>query len=303
MMFSYDSRAEIGPILTREVARHRWEVAGPRAYPSVTYVDTDLVVRGLTRTELLAISAVIEALAELVSKEEGLADAWLGGEPVRTDKQRVPTAIGNVEVSFRAPLWLPIDDEPDPDALARASAAFMERFETAPEATPEHLGWVSSLLDYASSYYGKLVHEMSPAELDELLFEMIPRKVSVEPDHAPTIVAAVRALLGFAARELGAESAQRCLEALPSDASQRLARRLADPRNFGMAKSFVMAGMQAGFDMTSEAGFAAFLHASGGRLPSGGAPQVRAAARKPAPKGKLRTKRKAARKARKKSRR
>ena len=45
---------------------------------------------------------------------------------------------------------------------------------------------------------------------------------------------------------------------LAGDASQRLARLLIDPSNFGPAKSFVMSGRAAGFDRSSQAGLGAW---------------------------------------------
>jgi hypothetical protein len=87
---------------------------------------------------------------------------------------------------------------------------------------------------------------------------------------------------------------------LRPDASQQLARRLADPRNFGMAKSLVMAATRAGYDR-SEAGLAAYLNATNARLPLGAAAERSRESRKQADTAK-RAKRKSQRKARKRSR-
>lgn len=261
VMFSYDRRAELGRTLTREIGAHRWNIAGPRAYPSVTFVDPDLVVRGLTRTELIGVTAVIEALAGFVADNDELAASWARGDRVSRN-QAVPTALGDVAVELAAPLWLGSDDDPEQVELHRASNVLLEQFSAAPEAHREHLGWAAMLCDYAVDHFGALVHELSPAQLDDLLFETVPRKVGVEPEHAPVIIASLRAMLAFAGHTLGSDSARRSLAMLPPDASHRLARQLADPRSFGMAKSLVMAGLHAGFDMTSDAGIAAFLRAS-----------------------------------------
>jgi hypothetical protein len=45
---------------------------------------------------------------------------------------------------------------------------------------------------------------------------------------------------------------------LDGNASQRLARMLADPSRFGPAKAFMMGGRAAGFDMSSQAGLDAW---------------------------------------------
>jgi hypothetical protein len=95
--------------------------------------------------------------------------------------------------------------------------------------------------------------------MKKLLFDIIPSKVTIGADAAPLIVATLRGLLTFAERELGAREASKCLAALEPNASERLARELGNERNFGMAKSLIMQGMRAGFDLTSEAGVAAFV--------------------------------------------
>ena len=43
------------------------------------------------------------------------------------------------------------------------------------------------------------------------------------------------------------------------DAADMLFEELSNPENFGMAKSFVMAGNQAGFDMSTQQGLEAFM--------------------------------------------
>ena len=91
---------------------------------------------------------------------------------------------------------------------------------------------------------------------------------------------------------------------LGGNAVKKLEAALSDSRNFGMAKSMVMAGANAGFDMQSKDGIEAWMQAVQGKplpssipFPAFGAPQ-------PSSKRatKTKNKRKAARKARKKNR-
>lgn len=304
ILISYDGDELVGPQAMREAREHGWELAGPRAFPTAVFVDTDLAARGLTRAELAGATAVMEAIADFIEAEPGLASAWDDYEPLDW-RSEVATAVGTVEVQLAAPLWLPEGEE-----LARAQV--LDRFADSPEASPELIGWAEMLIDYASSYCGDELWALTPAELDELLFEVFPRKVSVEPEEAGSIVGAARAFLAFAARELGSRQARVCLDRLAPDAERRLARELADPQNFGMAKSIFMAGKSAGHDMTSQDGLNAWMNVVNSRFALGRWPDPAPApapaagsspARSRAAATKARAKRKAARKARKKSRR
>jgi hypothetical protein len=300
-MFTYDEEDDLAPPMVREIDEFGWEVAGPGAFPQALLIDPDCVVRGLTRAELAGLTAVIEALADLVDANPDLAAAWEEADE-RRGRSDVSTALGTIAVELAVPLDLE-------DAGEVAVDRLVGRFADSPEASPELIGWVEMLADYADPYCGAELSELTPGQLHELLFEVVPRKVSAEPAAAPEIVAAARAFFTFAARELGSRSARKCVDSLGPDAERHLAREMADPRNFGLAKSFFMSGLEAGHDMTTEAGIQAWQAAFNR------APMSRPAllpeeeqARPPAPRSraaaaKARAKRKASRKARKKSRR
>jgi hypothetical protein len=287
-MLSYDARATIGEVLAQEIANHDWELAAPEAHPSVVMLDRDLVTRGLTREELAGVSAIADTLAHFAA--EGQLDAvWDGAEPTKWRSS-------DGEVVLGAPLWL-LDDD-DGTEVRRRSFEVLEQFAHTDDAA-DHLGWLQLLINYCLDYMGAGLGEVSPSDLEELLFEIVPRKVSCEPSDAPAIIAAARTFLAFAANELHSSAAREGLASLHPDASQQLARRLADPRNFGMAKSLVMGATRAGYDR-SEAGLAAYLSATNGRLPLGALDRS-GEPRKQADKAK-RAKRKSQRKARKSSR-
>lgn len=89
-----------------------------------------------------------------------------------------------------------------------------------------------------------------------------------EPSSASEIVEELRAFWSFVRRAFGLPNAEECLGILDEQMAQTMKRELADPRNFGMAKSLVMGGMAAGFDMTTEEGMGAFTHAHNASLPA-----------------------------------
>jgi hypothetical protein len=145
-----------------------------------------------------------------------------------------------------------------------------------------------------------------PAELREIVFDIIPRKVSIEAATAAWIIEENRAFYAFLKREFGLKQADACLRVLGGDAVKKLQAALSDRRKFGMAKSLVMAGRDAGFDTSSKEGIGAWMRKvqsqslpASMELPSLGAvvrPAERAAARA------RKNQRKAARKARRNNR-
>ena len=115
-------------------------------------------------------------------------------------------------------------------------------------------GWAGMLLDFGTDYLGVTPPQMSPDDVREILFDLIPRKVSASADEAPEIVRELRAFWTFLQREFNLENAAACLSVLNEQAARELKKKMSDPATFGIAKSFVMMGMERGFDLSSEEG-------------------------------------------------
>jgi hypothetical protein len=113
--------------------------------------------------------------------------------------------------------------------------------------------WAFHLVHHGISHLGVGLSAMTPADLWEILGDIFPRQISIlDPAHADTIIPEIRAFLRFLKREHrlhGADALLSTLDRLEPGYSQRML----DPVNFGPAKSFVMAGQRAGYDMTDEA--------------------------------------------------
>ena len=140
----------------------------------------------------------------------------------------------------------------------------MQLFVDAPEGTAYYeltggIGWAHSFLYYSLIYVGSLPHELSVRDVDEVLFQLFPRKVSAEPDSAAEIISELRAFWEFLQREYDLANAGAILKHLDGNAERRLHRELANPNNFGMAKSFFAKGRDAGFDMTTQEGLSEFM--------------------------------------------
>jgi hypothetical protein len=151
------------------------------------------------------------------------------------------------------------DEELTQKYLDGLMTEFVESAEAKAEPDPAEVGsWAAMMMEYAFSYIGCTPAEMTLRDFNEVVFEIFPRKVSVEADEAGAIIAELRAFWRFMARQYDLDNARAILATLDDRATARLREQLANPANFGMAKSFFMLGSQAGFDMTTPEGLAAF---------------------------------------------
>lgn len=319
---NFERGAELSAALRKEIAEHHWDVAGAEAYPWLVAVDEDLVARPPTAEEVTLAEAIALALPKVLKEEKALLAAWNGGETVARTLF-VPTHVGDVEVSIRVPYEQetaehkpPYDvladlfelaqqgEELDAEARRPFEDELVRRFVSSPEAkTLTAVQWCRCLMDLGANYFGATVTTLGATQLREVVFEVIPRRVSIKARAAGEIIDELSAFYRFLGRECALKQADACLRVLGGDAVKKLHTALSDTSKFGMAKSLFMAGHEAGFDMNSEAGIEAYMRVmqsrplpASVRLPSPGAPT------RPADKAAVRAKknhRKAARRARK----
>jgi hypothetical protein len=195
----------------------------------------ELDARGglLVNQEVIELEAAIEELGGALTKEQ---KGKVRAVKAARDVARAPLlAIGASED----------DDEDDDDdgEHEREREEVIGRFSESPLAGgPPELGWIDLSLRYGAEFEGVSFSAFNARVLHKVLFELFPRKVSCESSAAPAIIRSLRAFWTFARDVLAHSHAEACLEALGDEAIPRLARRLEDPSNFGMAKSFVMMG-------------------------------------------------------------
>ncbi|MCC6748391.1 MAG: hypothetical protein IT371_12080 [Deltaproteobacteria bacterium] len=327
---NFERGAELSPALRKEIAEHGWEVAAADAYPWLVAVDEDLVVRPTTAEELTLAEALALALTEVLGAREALDAAWDGDGPF-AQTLSVRTHVGELEVTLQAPyervateLRPPYDvlaalraldqdgEELDPDALGPLEDELMRSFAASPEAASlTELGACRMIMDFGADHFGATIATLGPSELREIVFAIIPRKVLIEAEAARSTIEQSRAFYAFLKRELELPQAEACLRVLGGKAVAKLEAALSDSSNFGMGKSLVVAGRDAGYDTSTEAGLQAWMRAIESRplpvsfgLPSFGEPPR--APKKAAPGAKARAKKKGKRtatsKARKKNR-
>lgn len=319
---TFDPGERLGAPLCEEVRQHGWEVAGANAYPGLLVIEEELIVRPPTAEELNRFEAISLALAELFAEEKGLVAAWNGGEPVEREVT-VRAHAGPLAVKLRAAsARVARRDRPPPDVMAELlelgrdgdeipeemrlelEEDLLRLFADSPEA--KALTGVQAchlIMEYAANYCGATIATLRAPDLRELVFEIIPRKVFMEPAEARAVIDQLRAFYAFLKRETGLKQADACLRVLAGDAVERLEAALADPRHFGMAKSLLMQGRDAGFDVNTEEGLNAWMQTVQDRpFPLGGPLPASVRAQVPAERDKKK-RRKDARKARKTSRR
>ncbi len=148
----------------------------------------------------------------------------------------------------------------------RYEEALMEQFAASPEGQAikergTELGWAGAMIHYAIAYPGVTPPTMTTSDLEEVLYDLFPRKVITERGDGVEIIQELRALWQFLQRVYQLPQARQMLARLTPQAARRLERALQEPANFGMAKSFVLMGKEAGFDMESPEGMQAWVEA------------------------------------------
>ncbi len=148
----------------------------------------------------------------------------------------------------------------------RYEHALMEQFAASPEGQAitqmgTELGWAGAMIHYAITYPGATPPTMTTSDLEDVVFGIFPRKVITERGDAAEIIQELRAFWRFLERVYQLPQARQMLAHLTEHSTRRLERELQEPSNFGMAKSFVLMGMQAGFDMESPEGMQAWVKA------------------------------------------
>lgn len=277
---NFERGAELAPALRKEIIRHRWEVAAADAYPWLVSVDEDSVARPPTAEEVTIAEAIALALTKLLSHKKALRAAWNGGETVERTFT-VSTHTGELAVTLRTPYECasvrfrpPYDviaglfelgqdgNGMDQETRAELEDELMRRFAaTQLGSTLPDVRYCKLVMDFAATYFGATIATLRPAQLREIVFAIIPNMVSIYASAASSIIYDNRALYVFLKTEFGLKQADACLRVLPHSAVKKLELALSDATKFSVGKSVFMAGLEAGFDMDSEAGIEAYLHA------------------------------------------
>jgi hypothetical protein len=168
-------------------------------------------------------------------------------------------------------------EEPAEEALPAYQDALLERFSRSPEGQarsqvdPELGFWAAQLIDYGYTYLGVTLPRMRVTHLREILGEIFPRKISLaSPEDANDALPELIAFWEYLQREYQLPAAETLLGYLRNVNPAEFKRWMTDPTKFGMAKSLLMRGQAAGFDVTDHTESQALINLyNAGRLTQG----------------------------------
>lgn len=123
----------------------------------------------------------------------------------------------------------------------------------------EYVGsWIDHLLYLGYAYESVTLPQMTMKNVEVIVAQLFPRKISLlDPTEADTAITELMAFWQFLKREYKHPQAHKIIKFL-KQIQPKFSRMMNDSSNFGVAKSFLMSGMAAGFDMTTEAGVKQF---------------------------------------------
>lgn len=169
--------------------------------------------------------------------------------------------------SFDIERWPFGQEDYDPEQGEEFINGLLDRFSDSPEFErlleqyPDL--WVGNLyflFDYIKDYARREIDEIDAGFVDGVLNRYFPRKVSEFEAIGEDVVAEFRAFFEFLAREFGLENAEECVDFLSRPGlAEEFDEKMADPSNFGMAKSVMFLAYRQGYDLTDEDALSEFM--------------------------------------------
>lgn len=164
------------------------------------------------------------------------------------------------------------------ELLEQYTDQLLEEFMASPEGAalrkrdPDAGFWCAQFITYGFDYIGASPTQITKSDAEELLQQIFPRKISLfAPEDADHAIPELTAFWQYLGRQYGLKQADAILDVLKK-AAPHFRAWMNDPRKWGMAKSLVMAGQSAGFDMTDEEDAEKFFAAYNASIAGKGTP-------------------------------
>ena len=136
----------------------------------------------------------------------------------------------------------------------------IEMFLAAPEGElVEDVGSANWVLEFGRGFFGVTVFSLDPLQLEEIVFEILPRKVMLDPRDAAAVIEELRAFYRYLDRVFELPQAAECLGSIGPGAEEELEGALGDTEGFGVGKQILAAGAAAGFDIGTPEGLVAWM--------------------------------------------
>ncbi len=138
---------------------------------------------------------------------------------------------------------------------------------------PEFGSWIATFTEMSYRHEALTLTQMTKGNVQTVMEHLLPRKITLmEPAEADDAIPELVAFWTFLKREYNLRHAGAILTYLAS-IEGKFTEWMFDPAKGGIAKSFIMGGMQAGFDMTTQEGLTAFQSVYNQRALSEPAPE------------------------------
>jgi len=251
---SFEEGAQVSTAIRKEVAEHGWTVASAQGYPVLFTPDKDNHLRPLMARDIAVFEALSRVLPAVLKDRYKLIQAWNGknvyhrevsatsiGETVTVEMTApYPFALGFSAEDSSDTLMIELAllahsaDDPDFDKHAVLCEALEDLFNNSPEGKkmPAGPSIVTLLLQFSLLFQSTTIAVLQAGSLAEIIFEIVPRKVSMPVSEAKTIIIQCRLFYHFLKRHYALPQADACLEILTDDAIYRLEASLADSSDF-----------------------------------------------------------------------
>lgn len=152
------------------------------------------------------------------------------------------------------------DGECDDATFDAYLAELLREFARSPEGSSlAGAGWTELVADYARSYFGVTLPGLQPADFDEVMWSILPRKLVCDPAEAPEIIRELRAFWTYTRREFELPQAEECLGIIGEGAEDRMKDCLRGDGRPGIARSLMAYAQAAGLDIASPEGIAKLI--------------------------------------------
>jgi len=123
---------------------------------------------------------------------------------------------------------------------------------------------ISCFLDYTYRYFQIAPKEWDTNYISEICLDIIPRKVSSDGDFFENFGDILTSFLQFFQEYKGIATEE--LWKYVQEIKEEIPKRASDPRNWGMAKSFMMQAEEEGYDPSDQDSLNEFMHSYNSRL-------------------------------------
>ena len=257
---SFEPAKELAAVMRKDISRHGWAVAGTKAYPLLMAPAEDRMMRPITPRDITLFSTIAHILTTALLTPE--FNAAHHGGPASKIEQTIPTDTGPIKVVLETPYpyetvmrengaidsllaqFIALErtqEDMDWDLHDRLSTQLEKNYQASPEAKAiNNAASVSSLLmSFSFNYLNCTIATLSPGNLEEILYEIIPRKVMMPASEAPAMVEDARAFFSYLKRNYQSEYADKCLSVISDDTATKMAKAMNNPNLFGMGKSML----------------------------------------------------------------